>query len=120
MSKLSIPEIFTANTYFWKPGTAASQRRRSEANRQAEAVDFFAALSMEVSRDGDDVTGVGHGLTCVFSYSETCKNVYKRLAIVRDNGQVANIVALRKLVDRLNGIEAPTTNAARAEDHYNK
>jgi len=101
MTTIQIPSIFTANTYFWSSASNASSRRRNEDRRQDEAVELFQALGMEVSRSGDSVTGTGHGLVVTFSYSESCKNVYKHLDVKR-NGKNSNITSLRKVVDQFN------------------
>ena len=36
-----VPEILKANTYFWRPGSNASWRRRNEERRNAELEDFM-------------------------------------------------------------------------------
>jgi len=36
-----VPEILTANTYFWQPGANASWRRSNEERRNSELVDFM-------------------------------------------------------------------------------
>lgn len=56
---------------------------------------------MEVARSGDSVTGVGHGLVVTFSFSESCKNVYKHLTVTR-NGKNSNVTSLRKIVEQFN------------------
>lgn len=96
-ANVSIPDIFTANTYFWSSGSSADQRRRSEERRQSEAANFFRTIGMEVSRSGNTVTAEGHGLEIEFHFSESCKNVYKTLSIYR-NGKKSNISSLRKLI----------------------
>lgn len=62
-----IPEIMTANTYYWRPGSSASQRRSNEARRAAEVRRFLEA------RGGQ---GLAVGLEVHFEYSESCHNVY--------------------------------------------
>ena len=96
---IEIPTIFTANTYFWGSNSGANSRRNAENRRQDEAANFFTAIGMEVSRSGDTVTAEGHNLFIEFSYSESCKNVYKTLRIYR-NGKKSNISSLRKLIEQ--------------------
>lgn len=36
-----VPEILKANTYFWRPGSKASMRRRNEEYRNSELADFM-------------------------------------------------------------------------------
>jgi len=40
-SEQEVPEILTKNTYFWRPGSNASWRRRNEEKRNAELEDFM-------------------------------------------------------------------------------
>ncbi len=82
----SIPEILTANTYFWRPSGSASGRRSNEAQRNGEVKSFI-----EANREALDAAGIEIN----FSYSETCQNVYKRCQITR-NGRRSNITAVRK------------------------
>ena len=83
---VEIPEIMTANTYFWSPSGNASSRRRNEARRNGEVSDFLAAHADELRASGVEVD---------FSYSESCAHVYKRCAVTRD-GKRSNITAVRK------------------------
>ena len=96
MATLNAPSILTANTYFWSSASSASLRRRNEERHQAVVADFFGSLGMSVSQNGNDVIGEKDGIVAVFSYSESCKNVYKHLSITR-NGKRSNITALSKL-----------------------
>lgn len=95
-AQVSEPTILTANTYFWTSGASASNRRRNEERNLATVADFFRALGMQVSVSSDSVVGHKDGIRAVFSYSESCKNVYKSLSITRD-GKSSNITSLRKL-----------------------
>lgn len=95
-AQVSEPSILTANTYFWKPGQNASSRRRNEERNQNKVADFFRSIGMEVTQKGDDIFGQKGYITAVFSYSESCKNVYKSLSVKR-NGKNSNILSLRKL-----------------------
>ena len=36
-----VPEILTANVYFWHPGAKAALRRSNEKNRNSELADFM-------------------------------------------------------------------------------
>lgn len=98
----SEPEILTANTYFWHSGGSASHRRSNEERRKQEVAQFFRQIGLvDVSIQGDEVTARTHGnckeqLEVCFSYSESCRNVYKHLSVTRD-GRNSNITALRKL-----------------------
>lgn len=83
---IQLPEILTANTYFWRPGSSASQRRSNE-KRHAETVQRF------LDTHADAIAAAG--LEIEFEYSESCNNVYKRLTIWK-NGKKSNITALKK------------------------
>lgn len=81
-----LPEILTANTFYWRPGSSASSRRANEARRHAEVQRFLDAHADAL---------VAAGVTVEFSYSESCNNVYKRVEIYR-NGKKSNITAVKK------------------------
>jgi hypothetical protein len=83
---IELPAILTANTYFWRPGSSASQRRANERRRIAEVQAFLDrhAAALQAA-----------GITVHFEYSESCSHVYKRLEIYR-NGKRSNIRALKK------------------------
>jgi hypothetical protein len=91
-----IPQILTANTYFWKPSTSASGRRSNENRRLSEVADFFKQLGFDVEMP-DRVVANKAELRVIFTYSETCNNVYKTLAVYK-NGKVSNITAIKKLI----------------------
>jgi len=82
----NIPEILTANTYFWSPGGSASSRRSNEKRRNGEVAHFIAANQGDLNAAGIEID---------FSYSESCRNVYKTCKITR-NGKRSNITAVRK------------------------
>jgi len=42
-----LPEILTANTYFWHPGSNAAWRRSNEEKRNGEVYDFFIKNGFE-------------------------------------------------------------------------
>jgi len=102
--KKSIPKgyfgILEANTYYWSPATHADGRRSRERRRVAEAERTLESLGFGVSSDSNSVTGVaefeGEEIEVVFSYSESCRNVYKSLQVYRD-GRRSNITLLRKM-----------------------
>lgn len=101
MTKLEIPAILTVNTYFWRPGGSASSRRYNEKRHLQAVADFFQALGFdEVWHTSVVVEGSGHGLHVRFEYSESCKNVYKRLTVEK-NGKRSNISAIKKLVKEM-------------------
>jgi len=64
---IQIPMIVTANTYFWTSGSNASSRRYNENRRNAEIESFASEFNSipTIRVEGE--------------YSETCKNVYKRM-----------------------------------------
>lgn len=75
----------------------SSNRHRNEERRTDEVANFLTSLGFELTKnDTNNVIGELNGLEVHFHYSESCKNVYKSLAIYR-NGRKSNITALRKL-----------------------
>lgn len=96
MLNVSEPTILTANTYFWSPSNNSGGRRHSEEKYRNIVSDFFRQIGMEVSIVEGKVVGVKDEIVAVFSYSESCKNIYKTLSVSR-NGKASNITALRKL-----------------------
>jgi hypothetical protein len=100
--EVTIPNILTANTYFWSPCSRSGGRRLSEERRQAEVASFLESIGFEVERSGDNVNGEGYfeGIGSVevsFYYYESCSNVYKTLQICRD-GKRSNITTIKKIV----------------------
>jgi hypothetical protein len=87
----------TANTYFWSSSGSASSRRSNEQKRLDEVKAFLVNNGFVTAEEGNSVTGERDGLTVAFSYSESCRNVYKHLTITR-NGKRSNITALKKLL----------------------
>lgn len=83
---IELPAILTANTYFWAPSGSASGRRSNEARRAQEVQSFLDRHAAAL-----DAAGV----TVEFSYSESCHNVYKSLAVYK-NGVKKDIRALKK------------------------
>lgn len=92
-----LPEILSANTYFWSPGSHASSRRGNETRRTGEVANFFSANGFETRNDGETVRASKDGVEVKFSYSESCKNVYKRVQVTR-GGKRSNISAVKKLL----------------------
>lgn len=86
INEIQLPEILTANTYFWRPGSSASQRRWNEKRRIAEVQAFL---------DRHAATLAAAGITVEFSYKESCNHVYKHVAIYQ-NGVKKDIRALKK------------------------
>ena len=84
--EIVLPEILTANTYYWRPASSASSRRSNE-RRHTETVQRF------LDTHADALTAAG--IEVEFSYSESCNNVYKKLGVYR-NGKKSNITALKK------------------------
>ena len=83
---IELPAILTANTYFWTPGGSASQRRSNERRRADEVQCFLDANAAAIQAAGIEVD---------FSYSESCNNVYKSVAVYQ-NGEKKTIRALKK------------------------
>lgn len=102
MSKMQntpvLPQILTANTYFWRSGSSASQRRSNEKRHTETVESFLRSNGFDITvSNGEDVIGERDGVKVHFSYRESCKNVYKHLKITR-NGKRSNIRALKKLL----------------------
>jgi len=93
----SIPEILTANTYYWSANSSADGRRRAEEKRQSQVASFFQSIGFQVNRNGDNVIAEKDGICAEFHYSESCKNVYKTFSVTR-NGKRSNITAIRKML----------------------
>ena len=83
---VSIPDILTANTYFWRPSTHADGRRRNETRHNGEVARFIQANQAALA---------AAGIVIDFSYSESCNHVYKTCQITR-NGKRSNITAVYK------------------------
>lgn len=90
------PAILTAKTFFWRPSGNSTGRRQNEDNRIAEVASFFESIGMETELFPGGVTGRKGEIEATFTYSESCKNVYKHFHTTR-NGKTSNIHALRKL-----------------------
>lgn len=88
---MNIPDILTADTWFWSPSGSASGRRANEKRRGEEVSRFIDENKTALSKAG---------IAIDFSYSETCTRVYKRCAILRD-GQRSNITAVRKALAQM-------------------
>lgn len=95
-TKIAEPEILTANTYFWKPASSSSGRRKNEEFRLAQVAKFFRAIGLTVTEKIGIVIGEKDNLYVEFTYSESCNNVYKGLEIYRA-GKKSNITSLRKI-----------------------
>lgn len=90
------PAILTANTFYWTPACNASSRRRNEARQLATVATYLAALGFTVNDRDDRVSATNGNVEVVFSYSESCSNVYKSLQVTR-GGKRSNISAIRKI-----------------------
>jgi hypothetical protein len=106
------PAILSANTWFWKPSSCASGRRRSERLRQAEVAEYLRSLGLDVEErpEMDKVVASGHGLEVEFYYRESCTSVYKTL-VVRKGGKLSNIRALRAIAARRAAEQEPSSAA---------
>lgn len=89
----NLPQILTANTYYWSPASSAASRRRNEERRHAEVADFLTDLGFEFNGK----TWTKGELEVNFEYSESCRNVYKHFQVWR-NGKKSNITAIKKLL----------------------
>lgn len=83
---VSIPEIMTANCFYWHPNSNASGRRQNEKRRNEEVENFIASNSAALAAAEIEID---------FKYSETCHHVYKHCKITRA-GKKSNITAVRK------------------------
>ena len=90
------PTILTANTYFWKSGSYAAIRRNNEERKLSTVESFFKEIGMGVERNSNNIIGKKDDILAEFSYSESCRNVYKHLRIYKNNKK-SNIKTLRKL-----------------------
>ena len=81
-----LPEILTANVYYWRPGSSARQRRANEERRHMEVQRFLDTY-------GDILDA--NGIEVIFRYHESCNHVYKRLEVYQ-NGVKKDIRALKK------------------------
>lgn len=93
------PSILGINTYKWKPASSASARRAAEVKTLNQVSSYFKEIGLEVKTDEDSVSGEAVGLSVVFTYRQSCKNVYKSLSVY-SNGKKSNITALRKFANR--------------------
>jgi hypothetical protein len=94
------PDILTANTYFYSAGRWASHRRSNEKRNTGAVENYLIELGFSTTNDGRTVTGKRDNICVKFSYSESCHNVYKHIAVMRD-GKRSNITALRKIAAAL-------------------
>lgn len=86
---MNIPDIMTANCYFWKPSGSASGRRANEKRHCADVQKFI-----DEYKDVLDAAGI----EIEFSYSESAKKVYKRCTITK-HGRRSNITVVKRAID---------------------
>jgi hypothetical protein len=91
---VTLPEIMTANTYFWSPGGSASMRRHNEDRRNNEVARFLESHGFTLIQPH---TWRRAGVEVYFNYSEGCSHVYRTMKITRD-GKKSNITAIIKLL----------------------
>ena len=97
MVNITEPKILTAKTFYWSPGSAASQRRNNESRRLSEVEIFLYSLGFDIIKSTNGkIKGIKDEVEVIFYYSESCKNVYKRFEIYKD-GKRSNITTLRKM-----------------------
>jgi hypothetical protein len=84
--KITAPSIITANTYFWSPQGSASGRRSNERRHQDTGDAFI-----------NEVYQYTKGVDLEFTYSESCRNVYKNFS-VHINDKKSNIKGLAGLL----------------------
>lgn len=92
------PAILSANTYFWTPAGSADSRRRSEDAKLSSVERYLESHKFATKRTPEHVYATGHGLEIDFYYSESAKNVYKSLSILRD-GKKSNVSSLVKVIE---------------------
>lgn len=96
-TQIAEPSVLTANVYFWKPRGNANQRRRNAATHCNDVAAWFEALGLTIKKHSDEcVIAANNEITAKFSYSESCQNVYRHLAVTK-GGKRSNIKSLRKL-----------------------
>jgi uncharacterized FlaG/YvyC family protein len=83
---VELPAILTANTFYWRPGRTARERRANEQRHYAE-VEAFLEAHKEILQTA--------GIEVQFSYSESCNHVYKHIRVYQ-NGVRKDIRALKK------------------------
>lgn len=83
---IELPSILVANTFYWRPGRTARERRANEQNRIAEVEEFLAAHKEKLDAAKIEVQ---------FSYHESCNHVYKKVRIFQD-GVRKDVRALKK------------------------
>lgn len=110
MKKVIIPLVLVSNTYYWHPGSTASQRRANEQRRMSEALAFFKSIGFSdeiwpeklVIPEDKNIKGA-FSVVVEFSYSESSRNVYKTFS-VHVKGRKSNIIGLMSQMKR-RGIE---------------
>lgn len=103
ISVIAEPSILSANTYFWSANSSASGRRCKEKKVLSEVVGYLRGIGFTVKARTDEYAAIhastefaGQVVSVVFSYSESCANVYKSLCVSRD-GRPSNITLVRKI-----------------------
>lgn len=103
---MEIPSIITANTFYWKPQTAADSRRRKESQHLATVKTFltnlgFTCTLQEHSKSvSGQTTFQGKLVEVHFTYRESTKNVYKSFTVWY-GGKNSNITIVKKMVAAL-------------------
>jgi len=99
---IEIPSELTENTYFSYPQRTANQRRAKEEKKLETIKWFFIELDLDVEMRDNSVVGTTINdfgdLYFEYTYSESCKNVYKKFEIYVD-GSKKNITFLKKMLD---------------------
>ena len=95
------PAILTANTFYWTPAGPASCRRANERKQVGTVAEWFRAIGGTIETVNDERVSAtwnrnGEAIQATFSYSESCKNVYKSLHVTR-NGKRSTIRVLRQI-----------------------
>lgn len=93
-TKITMPDILTANTFYWRSGSGASQRRSSERKRMNEVKEFFLSLGFDEIQEG---IYIKDNIEIQFTYTESCTSVYKHLYIYVD-GIKKDIRVIKKLL----------------------
>lgn len=85
-ARIELPDILTANTFYWRPGRTASERRSNESRQRRKVAEFLKAHEDVLKAAGIEVR---------FYYEESCNHVYKKVKVY-ENGVLKDIRALKK------------------------
>jgi len=100
MKLIQIPKIIQSNTYFWNGSGNASSRRANEEKKLNEVFLWLNSMGFAVKQSNDSIEGTLGEVEVKFSYSESCKNVYKKFTVYRKNkkSNIKRLIAEMKKV----------------------